>query len=168
MLKLSRSAAAIVAVVVLLASAMANDAERTAADVLGGDDIIKVIRDAKKVEVYRLKAQSIQRTPDEYVATAGPLVVDAKVATELAAVLTHFDSYERELAVGCEPQFGMRTTFTSANTKVDVVYCFDCDTLVVYRDGKKAGDALFIPAHKRLVALAKRMLLKDEVIQGLK
>lgn len=146
----------------------ADKPARTAADVLGGDEIVQAIRNAKEVRVYRLKAQSIQRKPDEYVATAGPVAVDAIVAAQLAKALSAYESYERELAVGCEPQFGVRTTHVAEGATIDVVYCFDCDTLVVYRNGEKVGDALFIPGRKPLVAAVKQMLPKDEVIQGLK
>ncbi len=149
-------------------SSAADKPARTAADVLGGEEVVKAIRAAKKVEVYRLKAQSLQRKPADYAATAGPSAVEAKVAAELAAALTGYESYERDLAVGCEPQFGVRTTHVSGSTTIDIVYCFDCDTLVVYRNGEKVGDGLFTPARKKLVAIAKQMLPKDEVIQGLK
>ena len=141
--------------------------EKTAADVLGGQEVIETILKADKVEAYRLKDQFFKEKLSEYEASAGPIKLDAKQAQSLSQTVAAYDSYERETPKGCEPVFGVRTTFSRGDQQVDVVYCFECQILAVYHQGKRVGGGQFDPAQRKLEALAKQMFPKDEAIQGL-
>lgn len=134
---------------------------------LGGDAVVKAIRNAKKVSVYRLKGESTKDDPQAYVTTDGPIELDAKQAAALAEIVTSPRTYEFDVAPACEPIFGVRTTFVDGDTTVDIVYCFDCNLLTVYRNGKQVGDAFFAPGRKQLVAVMKELLPKDMAIQRL-
>ena len=141
---------------------------RTAADVLGGDAVVKTMRTADRVVVYRLKDQTTRDKPEDYAAKTGPLQVEAQLARQLAAVVTKYETYDREVAPACEPVFGMRTTFSAGDSTVDVVYCYACNLLTVYHNGKVVGDGYFAPGRKELVALAQKLLPEDKDIQALK
>lgn len=134
---------------------------------LGGESVVKAIRNAKKVSVYRLKGETTKDDPQAYVATDGPIELDEKQAAALAEIVTSPRTYEFEVAPACEPIFGVRTTFVDGDTTVDIVYCFDCNLLTVYRNGKQVGDAYFAPGRKQLVAMMKELLPKDKAIQTL-
>jgi hypothetical protein len=158
-----------VSLVLLLVSSLAYaEKKKTAADVLGGDAVVAIIAKPDKVEVYRLKDQTHKEKPSEYESSSGPLDVDVMTAQDLSAVVTAFDTYERNAAKGCKPIYGVRTTFIQGKQQVDVVYCFACDILTVYLNGKAVGHGEFDPGHKQLVRLAQRMLPKYDEIKMLK
>lgn len=160
---------ALVAITVLGSVAAAADkGPSTAEDVLGGREVVQTILEAKKAVVFRLKGETLKSKPAEYEVLTGPLAVDGNTAQQLAQTVTAYRTYEREIALGCEPVFGVRTTFAHEKNRVDVVYCFDCDLLAVYLNDKRVGDGCFAPGRAKLVALTKTLLPKDEVIQGLK
>jgi hypothetical protein len=77
-------------------------------------------------------------------------------------------SYELEMAKGCEPVFGVGVSFMLGEQVVDILFCFECDILAVYQDGKVVGDEDFDPARTRLVRLVKKFFPDDNVIQQLK
>jgi hypothetical protein len=163
----------LVALLVLSAgAALAADKapkERSAADVLGGNDVVATIRSAEKVVVFRLKDATYEETPDKYAVTSGPHKFDAALARKLADTVTAYRNCERDAAPACDPLYGMRTTtFIHDKSKVDVVYCFSCDLLTVYHNGKRVGSGYFEPSRADLVRLAKQLLPKDAAIQKLK
>jgi hypothetical protein len=159
----------ILAVGLLFLSSLAvAEKKKTAADVLGGDEVVAVILKPDKVLVYRLKDQAHKEKPADYEASSGPSEVDVMTAQDLSAVVAAFDTYERNSAKGCKPIYGLRTTFVRGKDEVDVVYCFACDIITVYLNGKRVGYGEFDPGHKQLVRLAQRMLPKDEEIKKLK
>ncbi|HTN77996.1 MAG TPA: hypothetical protein VL096_22245 [Pirellulaceae bacterium] len=151
----------------MTALAIAN-AKRTAADVLGGNDVVATIEKAEKVEIFRLAdMQFFQDKPADYKVNGEAVALDPKMASSLATTLVAFDSYEREVAKACEPIFGVKAVFTQGESKVDVVFCFSCEILAVYHQGKHTGDGNFDPANAKLVALVKQLFPKDKAIQAI-
>jgi hypothetical protein len=58
-------------------------------------------------------------------------------------------------------------SFSDNNGRVDVLFCFDCDILLVFQNDRACGGANFDPAHNFLVAEIKRLFPEDGEIQGL-
>lgn len=141
--------------------------DKSAADVLGGNEVVDTILKADKVEVYRLKDQFFKEKLAEYEASAGPTELDPKLAKPLAETLVAYDSYEREIAKACEPIFGVRATFIRGAVKTDVLFCFQCQILTVYHQGKRVGGGEFDPVKGKLEKLVKQIFPKDAAIQKL-
>jgi hypothetical protein len=51
---------------------------------------------------------------------------------------------------------------------LDVVFCFHCDILLTYLDGKAVGAASFDNAHDELAKLMKELFPKDKGIQAIR
>mgnify|MGYP006969408098 CR=1 FL=1 len=134
----------------------------------GGAEAVGVVNEATTVEAFRLPTGSFfQESPEKYTMTSGPVAVSAATAEKLRAALLDPKTYGWDFAKGCEPDFGVRIRFTKGKETVDVFFCFGCDILAVYFNGKRTGDEDFDDARPAFVAAAKALFPKDEAIQGL-
>lgn len=63
-------------------------------------------------------------------------------------------------------------TVTSVNhagdASLDILFCFYCDSLVFYLNGKAKGGGLFDPMQPQLVPIMKSLFPDDDSIQSLK
>jgi hypothetical protein len=101
-------------------------------------------------------------------AISGPVPVDAATAAELRAIFADDSIYDWERAKGCEFDPGVAIRFTKTSASLDVLLCFHCDELAVYRGTTRVGGEDFDVARPRLVAIAKRLFPADDKIQALK
>ena len=98
----------------------------------------------------------------------GPVPIDEASAHTLTDVLTDDDTYLWDIAKACEFMPGVALRYGRDGMEVDVLLCFSCDELEVYRNGEKVGHEDFDPRRADLVRVAKRLFPDDEAIQGLK
>lgn len=137
--------------------------------VFGSQQVIDTVHAASEVHAYRLADSSFYEDElSSYERSGEALTVSEADRLQLRDVLLDKESYELEMAKGCEPVFGVGVTFVKGERSVDVLFCFACDILVVYQDGKVVGDEDFDPARTRLVRLVKNFFPTDDVIQQLK
>ena len=121
------------------------------------------------VHAYRLADTSFYQDELSSYERAGEAVTVSEVdRLQLRDLLLDKESYELEMAKGCEPIFCVGVTFARGEQSVDVLFCFECDILAVYQDGRSVGDEDFDPARTRLVKLVKKFFPDDDVIQQLK
>lgn len=99
---------------------------------------------------------------DPFVSVAAPQTA------ELANLLVNPTSYDFERAKGCAPDFGVRIRFTAAEGFVDVDLCFQCNILLVRKDGQPVWGEDFDPIRPQLAAICKQTFPADPEIQGLK
>ena len=97
----------------------------------------------------------------------GETVVDIIRSASLKRVLLDQQSYELLSAKGCEPIFGVGVTFEKGADTVDVLFCFQCDILVVYHHDEDVGGEDFDPVRPTLISVMKQTFVDDDVIQGL-
>lgn len=139
----------------------------------GGGRNVATIREATRVEAYRLEAPSGREvsaddvSPLEYEVTSVPAVVPAKRAKKLAQALLSPQTYEWETAKACVPIYGVKISFFKGVERVDVFFCFACDILTV-----TSGDFVFGVEdfdHSRLlfVRTVKELFPDAPVIQGI-
>lgn len=96
----------------------------------------------------------------------GPAPVDSKTAEDLALILRNVRSYEWDGANGCfEPGVAVRFTGTSSTT--EVIFCFKCDRLEIFRSNKHIAQGDFDNARRPLVAIMKRIFPNDGAIRNL-
>ena len=146
----------------------------------GGKDGLMTVAHPTKVEAFRLK-ENIKRDGTEftdlnnnYEVTAGPVSVPETLATELSAVLILPQAYEREFHKACMPRYGVRLSFQRGSDHVDVYLCFECDMLLVTRNGlvtadrSSPGGENFDPMTAILARAVKTLFPDDSEIQELK
>lgn len=87
--------------------------------------------------------------------------------SELATILLDPKTYEWEAVKGCIPTPGVKLGFRSASHQIDILFCFECDTLIVYRDGKYVSAGNFDFGRPRIVDFLKANFPDDPIIQSL-
>ena len=128
-----------------------------------------VVAKPTTVRAYRLADDSFyQADVADYEVISGPVDVGDELAMQAAALLLDPDSYLWDAAKGCEPVYGVRLEFVQGETTVDVAFCFDCDILSVYTQGKAVGGEDFDNIRPQLVGIMQKIFPKDEAIQSLK
>jgi hypothetical protein len=134
----------------------------------GGSDGVQVIREATSVRAYRIVGTSEFHTSlDKYEMRGQPVELSTSQAKALRSLLLHHDSYEWDVAKECLPVYGVRVQFLKRDESVDVLFCFECDVLGVFRDGKSVAGEDFDPIRGKLLEIIKPLFPKDEVIQDL-
>src|SRR4029453_5014346 len=145
--------------------------------VFGGKKNFELLIGSAKVTASRLKPGE-PKSPhhgniswDEQLAAyvQGPWVeVSATQADPFRGGFGDPQTYRFDSAKGCIPHFGVRVRFESVNGLIEVSLCFECDILVVTRDGKVVGGEDFDGGSNELRALVKELFPDDAEIQSLK
>lgn len=143
-------------------------ASEKTAKLLGGDDVIAVIQKSDSVSAYLLPQSSyFEQTVDAYTTRLGPQNLSQLQETILLDILLSEESYLFDVAKGCEPDYGVRFEFRSGESRIDVLICFGCSQLQIYRNGKSLSGALFDPAAEDLAEAVKEIFPNDELMQSL-
>jgi hypothetical protein len=142
-------------------------------NLFGGSDGLQAVLRPEKVEAYRVASPHKSPKGDEPETigganvVSGPVVVDAKAARDLAEILRNSDTYGWDFAKGCKFDPGVVIRFAGKTTTIDVVFCFHCEELQIWRDGARVGGEDFDAASGKLAAIMKRIFPEDEEIQTL-
>lgn len=140
----------------------------------GGAESLAIVAHPERVQAYRLGllpegVDSDKATLAAHPITDGPVEVPSAVAADLARVLTSGESYGWEYAKGCgAPIYGVAVSFHSPAGRVDVLFCFKCNVLLVTRDGSITGGEDFDDVRPLLVRSVKSLFPGDSVIQSLR
>ena len=132
------------------------------------EDAFNTIRDAEKVTLYRLEDSYHEDTVDKYEAVGDPVDLKPAKADELRQLLLSPSGYLFDRAKGCEPIYGVRVAFRKGENQTDVLFCFGCDILAFYFNGKPSGGEDFDPIRMKLLGVIKPAFPDDEAIQSLK
>ncbi len=134
----------------------------------GGAKAVEIIQSPDTVNAYRQPPESYpQRLLSDFKILSGPIAVAEAERKNLQSVLLANDSYLWDVAKGCEPDYGVRIEFSKGDDKLDVLFCFGCSQLQIYRNGESLAGEEFDPIEKKLTEIAKRIFPDDEVIQSL-
>lgn len=153
---------------ILLGAACCQGAERLSS-LFGDKEAQAVVAKPTKVHAYRLADNSFyQRAVKDYKTIAGPVAVEDALAKSLGQVLLDEKSYLWDVGKGCDPSYGVRLEFIQADKTTDVFFCFDCNILDVYVNGKPVGGEDFDDVRPQLVKAMQKIFPDDKVIQGLK
>lgn len=139
--------------------------------VFSSSTVFDIVQNSSQVEAYRIDPDGVDRgtaTVADYPVLSGPIVIEGATREELRTVLNDADTYDWSgLARGCGFQPGVRLSFEGLNSQVDVLFCFECDILAVFENGKKTSGKAFDPGRPALVSLMKQIFPDDAVVQGL-
>jgi hypothetical protein len=169
----------IIAIVALASLLVAPGCTSRVPPLMGGEDAVRLVGNsgsATKIEAYRIDGMagwSNEETDPRpkihaYPIISGPVPVDDATAAMLADVLTDDSTYLWDIAKACEFLPGVALRYHGDGIDVDVLLCFSCDELEVYRNGAEVGHEDFDPRRADLVRIAKRLFPEDETIKGLR
>jgi len=141
-----------------------------------GDRAVRIIKDATKVEVFRIKPMKEQKPAGEVI--GGYTVLSAgrdqgpDFARRLASVLLDDKTYAFDRAKGCIFSPGVVFRLWKGKESVEVITCFQCDEFsILAKDAR--GETIrqvgedFDNARPALVKLAKDAFPDDKEIQAL-
>jgi hypothetical protein len=165
-----------VIVVVTIATAFwlrSKDTKNPVETMLGGIQVVETLREPDRVEAYRLKPVDFygelqQSTVADFSIESGPIDVPREIRTRVSTALLADDSYGWDYAKPCVPRYGVRLTFIRGTERVDILFCFECDTLAVFHNDSVSGGEDFDPARPIFVKAVKVLFPQDKVIQKLK
>ncbi|MBI1371218.1 MAG: hypothetical protein GC159_00430 [Phycisphaera sp.] len=134
---------------------------RDVADVFGGPDGLRCIREADNVVAYRVLSATDDGSPTPHLAdchvVGSAIPVAATDRDELRTILTDTDSYLWGVTIDCNYDYGHRFDFTAGSETRSVVLFFPCRHALVYRDGEVIADGLFDPAYDALMDVTERV-----------
>lgn len=134
----------------------------------GGSDGVQLVRQATSVRAYRVVGTSeFHKSLDKYEMQGEPAEVSASQAKALQDLLLDHDSYKWNVAKSCLPIYGVRAQFLKGDQAVDVLFCFECNVLAVFRNGRFVAGEDFDPIRGPLLEIVKPLFPDDEAIQEL-
>jgi len=150
-----------------------NEPKTPVETMLGGAQVVETIRGPDRVEAHRLKpydfiASERESTLADFPVESGPVDVSREVHSKVSAALLTHGSYGWEYAKSCIPRYGVRLTFIRGTNRVDILFCFECDILLVFNNDRVSGGEDFDPARPVFVKAIKQIFPQDKVIQKLK
>ncbi|HEV7280095.1 MAG TPA: hypothetical protein VGN57_07780 [Pirellulaceae bacterium] len=134
-----------------------------------GPEGVTTVESAETVAAERLVNNSFHRPrSSEYETQGQPVELTADQQGRLKKILLDPRSYDFTSAKGCMPLYGVRLRFQDAAGKiVDVLLCFQCETLAVYRDDLEVGGEDFDRISDELAELMKELFPDDPAISEL-
>ena len=156
-------------VMFLIPSREIRDIESIFADMLGGEGGIATLKAPDRVEAHRVKFDfATGYDPHNYKVTSVAVPVSHEVVTGIVDALFRLKSYVGEGKKMCSPNYGVRLTFHRENDRVEVFLCFECDILLVVRNGSITGGENFDEIHDDLLRVVKALFPNDREIQDFK
>lgn len=136
-----------------------------------GSDGMKFVRKPTRVEAYRVTADftkgEIHDDVTDYALVGKPVSVDVTHIVDIQDGLTSRSSYDAN-PKACTFQPGVRVDFYRGDEVLQVLFCFRCDELASYRNGRPVGHADFDPARAKLLRGIKSLFPDDPAIQSLR
>ncbi len=165
-------------VLVCLGTTMSCRGNSKMVNLFGGQQWFDLLTKAERIEAYRLESNidtviEAQSEDDvakiaSYPIISEPVTVNQAVASEIVSVLHDESTYDLDIAKPCIFEPGVAVRFTHQSDTVDVLFCFSCNELEIYVNGKSTGQEFFDRARLRLIAVFKQIFPNDSVIQSLK
>jgi hypothetical protein len=141
-------------------------------DLFGGAKNVAVVANPDRVEAYRVGPlpEGIywqDAKLGDYPLIAGPVPLADATAYDVSAALLRAETYVWDWAKACIPNYGVQLSFIRGTDRVDVLLCFECDMLLIGRDGKIIGGEDFDNSRATLVRAAKNSFPDDDAIRKL-
>jgi len=153
------------------ASAIDMNVDKRVVEIFGGSESVANVASPDKIEAFRIDGSKRPKRDAPlggYPVISGPVAVDAATGKTLAAILLNADSYVWGPVKNCSIEPGVGVRFTKAGAPTEVLLCFSCDQLEVFRDGKRTGGKDDDYARDPLLKIVKRLFPEDKQMQTLK
>jgi hypothetical protein len=114
------------------------------------------------------KGDAFGGNADDYPVSGKLGSISTEATSSLLQILLDPESYDWENQKSCIVTPGVRVSFHDSSHLVEIVFCFECDILVVYRDNEFMSTGNFDYAHGALVEWLQREYPKNQMIQELR
>jgi hypothetical protein len=143
------------------------------ARLFGGQAALDILRNPDSVHACLLEIpnQVISSTEaiGDYRTKGDEIDVPSATAAALGNMLLEAESYKWDMKVACMPDFGVRMTWRRGSERIDLLVCFKCGQMLIYRNSRLIGDTdLRDPLRDHLLSAAKSLFPDDATIQTLK
>jgi hypothetical protein len=138
---------------------------------LFSDDGLLVIGSAGMVEAYLVDSLAGEQTPprlSEMPMRSGPVAVPPEIVGDLRATLLDSRMYDWQSSKGCVPRYDARVRFSDPAGTVDVLICFTCEQLAVFREDRLVGIGNSDPMRAILLDAVAKLFPDDAAIQAIK
>ena len=94
--------------------------------------------------------------------------ISTEATSTLLEILLDPESFDWENQKSCIVTPGVKVSFQDSSHLVEIVFCFECDILVVYRDNELMSTGNFDYVHGALVEWLQREFPENPIIQELR
>jgi len=141
---------------------------------LGGEAAAWAVADPEKVSVYLIDQDKLEQWDYQDIplddpgllVRFGPVAVESETGAEISRILRRPSSYG-SLLKSCLPQPGVGVRFVRGSETVDVLFCFECNILLVYHDGTFVSAHDFDVVAGQLARIVKQVFPNDAKIAAL-
>ncbi len=155
----------------LLASSLYGSSNAPATSVLGlygSKENIDIVSDPERVEItmLRVKAPWFSKRMDKRrysEVERAPLKLSEIV--RLKELLMREDAYGWDILKSCYPTWSARAEFFRSNSRVTIDFCFECNILMISRDGRPFSGEDFDSIRPIVFEIFKNHFPQDEIIQ---
>lgn len=140
--------------------------------IFGGEGGLETLLQADRVVAFRIEddgewPDNAQPNVLDFPIVAGPVVIERNLADRISAALASTESYGWEFVKGCLPEFGACSSFFREDDRVDILLCFECDVLMVARNGVITDGEDFDAIRPLLLQTVKSLFPDDVQLQSL-
>lgn len=133
-----------------------NVGQKELTKILGGDQVVAVLRKPDKVKAALLLRpdddHGTDATPDQFKLASEELSVSSDAAARIAnAIVDPRSNLQLSAGKGCMPSYEVRFTYVAGKDRVDLYLCFACDFLMVYLNGNQVGGSHIDNVHQTLI-----------------
>ena len=142
-------------------------------ELFGGQEVFRALAAGPPLEAFRLadiveQPQSVTAPLGGYRVQTGPVKVDGHLAGKLGELFTRANFYEHPAgATDCPFKPGVALRFEAAGKKIELLICFGCNELAVYRDNRLHGFVSIRPRRQELLTVLRDVFPGDQVIAKL-
>lgn len=130
---------------------------------LGGADVLTTIKNAETVTAQRIDSTPQDDAPRVLTELGSPFNVPAAQATELKTAFSQGATYLSP-SKNCQFRANVRYCFITPKDKVDIVLCFGCGEMEVWRGDNLVSFGPFDGGYGRILGITKELFPKDEFL----
>ncbi len=135
----------------------------------GGEDSIEILKHPDQIEAHRLvPVEKVVKDIDDFPTAGAPIVLKDDLASRFSRDLASPASYGWGYSKPCIPAPGVRLTFLRSDDRIDVFFCFECDTIWILRNKQFVGVGQIDPGRNEFAAAMKAAFPGDQEIQSLR
>lgn len=142
-------------------------------EVFGSDEAIEVVRAAQEMSGYVLVPSPASNDEfgnvplDGFEITFGPVTPTPQTLEKLRAMLLDQQTYGERYIKLCTGEYFSRLQFRHDRNTVDLLFCFSCDEMLVFHNGKDIGTAYFDNIRPEMIRILKEIFPDHKEVQSL-
>ncbi len=135
----------------------------SASTALGGPDVLATIKTAETVTAQRIDSTPPEKGPRVITELGSPFTVPAEQAAALKSAFSQGATYLSPSKT-CQFRANVRYGFVTPKDKIEIVLCFGCGELEVWRGKDLVSFGPFDGGYGRILAITKQLFPQDEFL----